>query len=197
MATSILNRKAILLAAGLALSAVSAVASDYQPYPDTSPGTVYRWKTYAVDDHGGKKLRGIYIDTIEGKTLIGEHEYVVVKRINPEKKPLSNIIYRCDKQVFGILLGPSEQSLLVHWKGAPSEGQSWMSGAQKIVTRGQADVEAEGTVYRDCWVLDQFDNGQLVNRSYFNRDDGWVESVRYTNGKLVGFTFRLPEGVDQ
>ena len=197
MATSTLNPKVVLLAVGLALSGVGAVASDYQPYPNTSPGTVYRWKTYVVDDHGGKKLRGIYIDTIEGKTLIGEHEYVVVKRINPEKKPLSNIIYRCDKQVFGILLGPSEQSFLVHWKGTPSEGQSWMSGAQKIVTRGQADVEAEGTVYRDCWVLDQFDNGQLVNRSYFNRDDGWVESVRYTNGKLVGFTFRLPEGVDQ
>jgi hypothetical protein len=194
MATSTSNLKAILLAAGLAFLARSAAASDYQPYPDTSPGATYRWKTYVVDDHGGKKLRGIYIDTIEGKTLIGEHEYVVVKRINPEKKPLSNIIYRCDKQVFGILLGPSEQSLLVHWKGTPSEGQSWMSGAQKIVTRGQADVEAEGTVYRDCWVLDQFDNGQLVNRSYFNRDDGWVESVRYTNGKLVGFTFRLPQG---
>jgi hypothetical protein len=145
-----------------------------------------------VDERGEKKFRGIYTNTIEGKTVIGEHEYVVVKRVNPENRPLSDIIYRCDDRLFGILLGPSEQSLLVHWKGTPSEGQAWTNGAQKIVIRGQADVEAEGTVYRDCWVLDQFDNGQLVNRSYFNRDDGWVESVGYTNGKVAGFTFRLP-----
>ena len=197
MATSTLNPKVVLLAVGLALSGVGAVASDYQPYPNTSPGTVYRWKTYVVDDHGGKKLRGIYIDTIEGKTLIGDHEYVVVKRVNPENRPLSPIIYRCDNQLFGILLAPSERALLVHWKGSPSEGQTWTNGTQKIVTRGQADVEVEGAAYRDCWVLDQFDNGQLVNRSYFNRDEGWVESVRYTNGRVSVITIRLPEGIDQ
>jgi hypothetical protein len=197
MATSTLNPKVVLLTVGLALSAVGAVASDYQPYPNTSPGTTYRWKTYVVDDHGGKKLRGIYIDTIEGKTLIGDHEYVVVKRVNPENRPLSPIIYRCDNQLFGILLAPSERALLVHWKGSPSEGQTWTNGTQKIVTRGQADVEAEGAAYRDCWVLDQFDNGQLVNRSYFNRDEGWVESVRYTNGRVSVITIRLPEGIDQ
>jgi hypothetical protein len=197
MATSTLNRKAILLAAGLAFIARSAAASDYQPFPDTSPGTVYRWKTYAVDERGGKKLRGIYTNTIEGRTLVGEHEYVVVKRANPENKPLSDIIYRCDDRLFGILLGPSEQSLLVHWKGSPSEGQSWTSGTRKVVTRGQADVEAEGTIYRDCWVLDQMENGQLVNRSYFNRDDGWVESVLYSGGKVSAIAFRLPQGDNQ
>lgn len=197
MATSTLNLKAVLLAAGLALSAGSTVAKDYQPFPDTSPGTVYRWKTYAVDERGQKKLRGIYTNTIEGKTLLGEHEYVVVKRANPEHKPLSDIIYRCDDQLFGILLGPSEQSLLVHWKGSPKEGQSWTSGTRKVVTRGQSDVEAEGTVYPDCWVLDQFENGQLVNRSYFNRDDGWVESVLYSGGKVSAISFRLPQGTDR
>ena len=197
MATSTSNRKTVLLAAGLALIARSTIANDYQPFPDTSPGTIYRWKTYAVDPHGEKKLRGIYTNSIEGKTLIGEHEYVVVKRANPENKPLSTIFYRCDDRLFGILLGPSEQTLLVHWKGTPSVGQAWTSGAQKIVIRGQADIDAEGVTYRDCWVLDQFDNGQLVNRSYFNREDGWIESVGYTNGKVSAIGFRLPQGIDR
>jgi hypothetical protein len=41
------------------------------------------------------------------------------------------------------------------------------------------------------------ENGQLVNRSYFNRDDGWVESVLYSGGKVSAIAFRLPQGDNQ
>jgi hypothetical protein len=194
MATSTSNPKAILLAAGLAFGAQVAVASNYQPYPDTSPGTVYRWKTYRVEENGKRTLRGIYTDTIQGKTLIGEHEYIVVQRANPEKKALPPIVYRADDQLFGVLLGPTEESLLVNWKGSPSVGQSWMRGSMQVVIRGQQDVEAEGVSYPDCFVLDMLRDGTLADRSYFDREAGWIETILYRDGKPLAISYRLPEG---
>jgi hypothetical protein len=139
-------------------------------------------------------LRGIYTNTIQGKTLVGDHEYIVVKRANPENKPLGDIVYRCDNQLFGVLLGPTEQTLLVNWKSPATVGQSWSNGPVQVITRGEQDVQAEGETYENCLVVDLMRDGVLADRTYYDREAGWIKTILYRDGKPLAVSYRLPEG---
>ena len=42
--------------------------------------------------------------------------------------------------------------------------------------------------------LDMLRDGTLADRSYFDREAGWIETILYRDGKPLAISYRLPEG---
>lgn len=190
MATSTSNLKAILLAAGLALSAGPVTASDYPFFPDTTLGKTYYWKNYRVNPQGKLDYLGVITNTVAGTQLINGHVYIVVSRQDSSHRRMSDIEFRCDDDLCGTLDGNTEDSLVVKWQGTPKVGQTWSKDLIQTVVRKQEDVEVDGVVYPDCLVVDRLDNGHMTNRSYFSPEQGWIKSVFYYNGKVTAVGYR-------